>query len=252
MEASSELRILRRIIVACAAALAVAVGIAVLSTGEWIGPIGDDISDPAKKKLPVVTRSILMPGYSLDELASRSDLIVTGTVASHADSVLIEPGDGGEPLFFTDVTVDVDEVFLDRMGRFTVGADELVVRTEGGEGEHIEMAVEGAPAFDEGSRYLLFLYQLDDGTYYNAPGDHYYVVGVGTGAWEEADDGSFASSCWQPDGRDRVTEADVRASAADAPEQPPAPTSGEGAPFARVLAGDEQRAYERGVLAAAS
>lgn len=252
MKASSDLRTLRNVVVVCAVMLAVTVGIVAVSMGERGGYMVGDAPDSTGKKVPVVTRSILMPGYSLEELAVRSDLIVSGTIASRADSVLIEPSDGGEPLFFTDVSVAVDDVFLDRTSLLTAGADELVVRTEGGEGEYVEMEVEGTPTFDEGSRYLLFLYRLNDGAYYNAVGDHCYVVGVSTGAWEAARDGSFASPCWQSDGRDHVTAADVRAvvSAISAEPRSVSPTGS--VPFARVLTGDERHAYEQGVLAAAN
>lgn len=252
MKASSDLRSLRNVVVVCAVMLAVTVGIAAVSMGERGGYMVGDAPDSTGKKVPVVTRSILMPGYSLEELAVRSDLIVSGTIASRADSVLIEPSDGGEPLFFTDVSVAVDDVFLDRTSLLTAGADELVVRTEGGEGEYVEMEVEGAPTFDEGSRYLLFLYRLNDGAYYNAVGDHCYVVGVSTGAWEAARDGSFASPCWQSDGRDHVTAADVRAVVSAISAEPRSVSPAGSVPFARVLTGDERHAYEQGVLAAAN
>lgn len=248
MKASSELRILRNIIVVCAAALAIAAGAAVVSMSARGDFAIGGAPDSAGQKLPVITRSILMPGYNLEELVARSDLIVSGVVTSHADSVLIEPSDGGDLLFFTDIIVAVDEVFLDRAGCFAEGAGKLTVRTEGGQGDYVEMEVEGAPAFDEGSRYLLFLYRLDDGTYYNTQGDHYYVVGVATGAWKEAGDGSFASPCWRPDGLDRATPADVRSAASEAPAEPLHSTSGDSVPFARALTGDEQRAYEQGVV----
>ena len=192
--------------------------------------------------------SAQMPGFSLDELMERSYLVVAGTVAGRSNAFVVDPSDDKEPRFFTDVSLTVDEVFRGTPVYVDDSEKEIAVRVEGGSGEFVATMNDASPAFDEGSRYLLFLYQLDDGTYYNAQGDHYYVVGVGTGAWEEADDGSFASPCWQPDGRDRVTAEEVRASAADAPAEPLSSASGEDAPFARVLTGDEQRAYEQGVV----
>ena len=192
--------------------------------------------------------SAQMPGFSVDELMERSYLVVSGTVVGKSNAFVVDPSDDKEPRFFTDVFITVDEVFRGSPAYADETAKTIAVRVEGGSGEFVATVNDATPAFDEGFRYLLFLYQLDDGTYYNAQGDHYYVVGVGTGAWEDTVDGTFASPCWQPDGRDCVTAEDVIAVATSAPAEPLPSISGETEPFAHVLTNDEQRAYEQDVV----
>lgn len=192
--------------------------------------------------------SAQMPGFSIDELMERSYLVVSGSVVGKSNAFVVDPSDDKEPRFFTDVFITVDEVFRGSPAYADETAKTIAVRVEGGSGEFVATVNDATPAFDEGFRYLLFLYQLDDGTYYNAQGDHYYVVGVGTGAWEDAGDGTFASPCWQPDGRDCVTAEDVIAVATSAPAEPLPSISGETEPFAHVLTNDEQRAYEQDVV----
>lgn len=195
----------RRVVagVACGICLAV-IGAAVCwaSSGKQLGekrePTGSD-SAP----LLVQRVSAVLPAFSAEELVEKSDLIVVGTVGATSDAFLIDPVDEDkEPRFFTDTSVHVDRVLLGDPDYSGEADDAIAVRTEGGTGDLIQTVNDGTPKFESGDRYLLFLCQLQDGTYYNTEGDHYYIIGVSTGAWPESGGGSntFDSPCWQAEG----------------------------------------------------
>lgn len=170
--------------------------------------------DNAASGLLVQRISGALPGLSLDELVGQADLVVTGRVSGRSQAFLVEPADGADPRFFTDVNVTVDEVLFGTPVYADAAAGVIDIRVAGGAGELVETVDDGAPAFADQEGYLLFLYQVDDGTAYNTPGDHYFVVGVATGAWEETETGEFSSPCYQPDGVDMVDGDDVRAAVA--------------------------------------
>lgn len=156
--------------------------------------------------------SPLLPGFSLRELAERAELIVRGQVVSISDSFLVKPVDDAEPKFFENVYVRVDEV-LAGAPSYADGQDEeaatIAVRTEGGAGELIATVNDGTPDFSEGQEYLLFLYQYDDGSYYNTEGNHYFIVGVEGGAWQERD-GIYFPPFSHPDDPGSFSVDDVR------------------------------------------
>lgn len=231
--------------------------------------------------------SITPPAYSLDELVERADLVVSSTALSQHDSVLIEPVDGEEARFFTDVEFRVDHVYNDKLDAVTDSAGSIVVRNEGGNGEHVGMVVEGVPEFEQGAGYLLFLYRLFDGTHYNAAGDHWYVVGAASGAWSADDDGTFCCPYELPEGGSFADAAELESvverlrdsgrlapnpdrrdgASANLDEIERAHREGripdgvyrerlelaelEGTEFAHVMTPEEQEAYELGALGSA-
>lgn len=171
--------------------------------GEGRELVGDD-SAP----LLVQHVSAVLPAFSAEELVEKSDLIVVGTVGAASDAFLVDPVDESmEPRFFTDTSVHVDRVLLGDPDYSGEVDDAIAVRTEGGTGELIQTVNDGTPKFESGDRYLLFLCQLQDGTYYNTEGDHYYIIGVSTGAWPESSGGSdtFDSPCWQAEGSQDIS-----------------------------------------------
>lgn len=102
--------------------------------------------------------SAQMPGFSIDELMERSYLVVSGTVAGKSSAFVVDPSDDKEPRFFTDVFITVDEVFRGSPAYADETAKTIAVRVEGGSGEFVATVNDATPAFDEGFRYLLFLY----------------------------------------------------------------------------------------------
>lgn len=152
-----------------------------------------------------------MPGFTLNELIEKADIIVDGTVAGRSDAFLIDPVDEKEPRFFTDMYFSVDNVYYGSPDYNESESSTISVRLEGGSGDLVSTINDTTPSFQEGSRYLLFLYQLNDGTYYNTEGNHYYVIGVGTGAWTVSSDNSeyYDSPLWQPDGRTGVSSEEL-------------------------------------------
>lgn len=224
--------------------------------------------------------SPLLPGFSLRELAERAELIVRGEVVGISDSFLVKPVDDAEPKFFEDVYVRVDEVLAGApsyAGKQDGEAATVVVRTEGGAGELIATVNDGTPDFKEGQEYLLFLYQYDDGSYYNTEGEHYFIVGVEGGAWQERD-GVYLPPFSHPDDPESFSVDDVREALAAMPmalgvDRVNTATNGdldrikedyeagviseeayrsyldqahrEATQFARVMTKEEQRAYER-------
>ena len=151
--------------------------------------------------------SISLPALSLEELVQRSDLIVSCTATDSRRTVLIKPVGDGRPTFFTDVTFCPDTIYANWLQENVDNS--ITVRSEGGCGDYVGMTVEGAPQFESSSRYLLFLTRVFDGTHYNTAGDHWYVVGVGSGAWTVEGDENFRSPYVLPSGDSLVDAASL-------------------------------------------
>lgn len=194
--------------------------------------------------------SSLMPFFTAEELVGRSRLIVSGEIASHSDSILIRPSQGGEPAFFTDYYLKIDQVFLGEPEYADAKtAQEMVIpiRVEGGRGQLVASYNDSSPGFEEGQRWLLFLYQIADGTNYNAEGPHYYVIGVGMGAWAALDEGfesPFVSS--GADAPEVITAEGLMqlTEKVAGPAGPEVSTTGNRIPFSHVMSAEEQRVWE--------
>lgn len=218
------------------------------------------------RRLVMSHEAILLPGYSLDELIDRADLIVAGTVNKRADAILIEPSNDSEPRFFTDVTFAVETVFRkpavsDPDAANTVdehdGPSTVTVRTAGGMGDLLATVVDETPAFDPSTRWLLFLTRDDGDDPYYVPGDQYYVIGIATGAWpvDSANANTFVAPYEHPDSRTQVTATELENLIAQQPDTAENPRSGEpngilaaddNTATAHIMTADEQAAYERG------
>lgn len=227
-----------------------------------------------------------VPGLSLRELAEGAELIVAGEVMGRSEPFLVKPVDGADPKFFEDIYIRLDDVFAGTPA-FTSEQNQedsvITVRSEGGMGEVVATVNDATPVFEEGQSYLLFLYQRDDGAYFNTEGNHYYVVGVMVGAWLE-DEGVFESPIFQPDGLQSLSKESVADWLATIPavvgaDQEFLGVNGsldkikaeydagvlseeayqfyldlaqeEASGYATILSAKEQRAYEEAVLAAA-
>lgn len=194
--------------------------------------------------------SSLMPFFTAEELVNRSRLIVSGEIASRSDSILICPSQGGEPAFFTDYYLKIDQVFLgepEYADAEMAQQMEIPIRVEGGRGQLIASYNDSSPDFEEGQRWLLFLYQISDGTNYNTEGPHYYVIGVGMGAWAASGQdfvSPFMSSIADVPEAITADELMQLTEQVESPADPEMSTAGYNIPFAYVMSADEQRVWE--------
>ncbi len=207
----------RTICIAAVACIAVLGGSALLLKTPSLAPDGANSSQPAQGTDTKLPEPLLVqeltgsePSYSLDEAAAKADLIVTGTVSSEGTSLLVKSvHEDADPRFFTDRTFKVDGV-LKGSPAYAKG-DDITLRTLGGRGTYVEMLNSSAPELNQGDSYLLFLYSIPDGSSYNTEGDHYYILGGSSGAWEQtAEDGAYVNPSALEDNRN-VTADDVTA-----------------------------------------
>ena len=203
-----------------------------------------------QQPLLVQHSSPLMPALTVDELFDRSDLVVVATVGNTTDTLLIDPVDDKEPKFFTDTLFTIETVVYGTPDYVTGSTSNVTIRTEGGTGNYVQTVNDGTPDFLEGDSYLLFLYQLDDGTYYNTAGNHYYIVGISTGAWKESasEPNVFDSPCWQPEDAQTATLDGVETIAASLPStiesaQTPNKNSGVNADLENI-----EMEFEQGII----
>lgn len=163
----------------------------------------------------------LVPGFSLSELLEKSELIVDGVVQSTSDAFLVEPVDGAMPQFFRDVYFKAETTYAGTpkyVSESNAQQSLLTLRIEGGAGAMITTNVEPVPTFEKGERYLLFLYQADDGSNYNTEGNHYYVIGVCTGAWLWSEEkAAFENPVMQSDEKEYIDGDTLRQKIAEAP-----------------------------------
>ncbi|HJG31807.1 MAG TPA: hypothetical protein K8U80_10505 [Collinsella ihuae] len=256
-----------------------------IAFGTLWGSNRESNRDAGSDNAKVIVRqsSINLPALSLNELIAESDLIASCTAGAPSDAILIDPVSDESPKFYTDTTFQVETVFYDELSAGVESGSTVTVRSEGGEGNHTVMVVDGVPTFEEDERYLLFLFRIHDGSHYNTEGDHYYIVGVEAGAWTVSDT-SFHSPYPLPEGIDSITDDELTATItrlaesqslssdpsrhsglnADLADIEQAYRSGaipeelyakqrglaeqEAKTFARIMSPEEQEAYERGVL----
>lgn len=148
--------------------------------------------------------SSMTPSYNLEEIAERAELIVTGKVGSEGTPILVQPVlDEAEPRFFTDRSIEVDKV-IKGTPRYS-GTNSITLRTEGGAGQIIEMVDDAVPSLEVGDSYLFFLYTIPDGSSYNTEGNHYYIIGISSGAWKQTQRGTYEN----PSGLEEVREVGV-------------------------------------------
>lgn len=190
--------------------------------------------------------SALMPDYSISDFVDRSTLIVVATVSGFSDPMLINPSNGAEPRYYTDAYLQVNEVVKGSPALNGTGA--LQVRYCGGSGQRMATIDDLAPSFSEGSKYLLFLYRITDGSDYNTEGSQYYAVTDGLGVWEESDEETFANRDGKSVSLDDLKDV-VAATPMPASEDADAGVrSTNGMAFATVMSAEEAAAYEQSVV----
>ncbi len=158
---------------------------------------GDADNTPASAEVEVTRHvSFANEDYSLEDYWANSDLVCVGTYADSSEPLLIEPVDGSDPLYFTDLHFVVSDVLAGSVPESCAaydGTTTLTVRQQGGIGERVALVNDDALVPTEDTDYLLFLYRVDDGSNYNTEGDHFYLIGGGEfGAWREISEGTFS------------------------------------------------------------
>ena len=124
---------------------------------------------------------------SLDDLFSKSALVVRGTVNESSETFKIQNTNGGVAIF-TDYKFDVSELV-----RGNDLDNELTIRVQGGTiGKETEV-YEHSPVLSSENDYLLFLYKPARGGAYNTDGDYYYILGLTQGTFVVNEEGNFIS-----------------------------------------------------------
>ncbi|MDO4182060.1 MAG: hypothetical protein Q4E12_00400, partial [Coriobacteriia bacterium] len=126
------------------------------------------------------------------------------------ETLLIQPVNGGAPLYYTDSYFKIDQVFRGEINGIDTKANNgevvFAVRQLGGSDQGAATVSDSSAVFKQGESYLLFLYAIPDGSDYNTEGEHFYLVSGSGGAWAVAADGAFA----KPDGTTVVSAEQVQ------------------------------------------
>ena len=203
----------------------------------------------------------------LIDLVSTSDLVVSATIDKHSDSIMVEPINSADPRLFTDVQIRVAEVLYDPdnlADRYISEEGNLVVRLTGGVGYRIAMVSDYEADLVEGETYLLFLYKLDGGSFYNTEGLHMYIQGHALGAWRlasgvyvspgvaesllEDDVASAISDVVASDDFDRSTPSMVNEDNAESQTPASLLTADDETVYSKVMTQEEQIAYEDSII----
>lgn len=265
--------------------LAGSLALSACSTDKTVCYAGGDAQDNPASAGVEVTRHVSFANedYDLEDYWANSDLVCVGTYVDASEPLLIEPVDGSDPLYFTDLHFSVSDVLSGSVPESCVeddGTTTLTVRQQGGVGERVALVNDDALVPSVGDSYLLFLYEIDDGSDYNTEGDHFYLIGGGEfGAWKETGEGTFSKfdgsetvtseeldelasapqvtrTSTQQDGDSYLQEIEVMYLNGEIPKEYYDEVMGretkEAAEFARVLGADEVEAYEERIVGSSS
>ena len=148
-------------------------------TSETIKPqvIEDEI------KIVQGSSSAIVEMSFMDQVPS-SNLICAANYIGQSDSFMIDPAGTAEPSLFTDYYFNITKVIAGSPVSTEGEAYNLVVRQKGGEGNYIKQENDVAATFEEGASYLLALYQIKDGSYYNTAGSQFYLTADNQSCWK--------------------------------------------------------------------
>ena len=211
----------------------------------------------------------LRVALSFDEQWQHAEAMVAATYQEAGRPFLVEPVGGGEPTFFTDYYFKVDEAFSGELPESVRRSGVLTVRQKGGS----RLINGNAVTLQPGTRYLLSLYSIPDGSECNTEGDHFYLLAGG--AWPEVEPGAFDEGSYRvtldelracdkatagslrPSGNDKesyLAEVEERYRAGEYSqgyyEALRAQAEAEQQRYARIMTPEEQRAYEEELDAA--
>lgn len=114
---------------------------------------------------------------SLEELSTKADYAIVGTVEKITPVKVDMPKPSDEPRVYTDVLINVEEdVFNNYQDK------QISVRILGGETETLKMNVDFSPEFKIGERVFLFV--MDDSSSGYTFAGHNYVAGQTQGAYD--------------------------------------------------------------------
>lgn len=106
-----------------------------------------------------------------EEVVQRASLVITGVVSEESKPFGIRSIGGGDPVKYSDFTVDITEVL-----RGTAPGGSVTVRVS-------DSARKDYAVHQVGDKVLLFLYQPKMGGGCNTKGDYYYIVGNYSGIY---------------------------------------------------------------------
>ena len=124
---------------------------------------------------------------SLEDLFSKSALVVRGTVNESLETFRIQ-NTNGDAAIFTDYKFDVSELV-----RGNDLDDELIIRVQGGTIGNMTEVYEHSPELKSKNDDLLFLYKPARGGAYNTEGNYYYILGLTQGTFVMNEEGNFIS-----------------------------------------------------------
>lgn len=147
-------------------------------------------------KAPIsMSTSTLTVAFELGYWVEKTSLICEAEYLGHSDPFMVMPVSGNVATVFTDYYFKLNRE-LKGQAKFEdisdYGEDILVVRQKGGRVGNVETQNGDEASFAEGSTYLLFLYDVENGAECNTAGNHYYLFGNEQGSW--IDDGATCSN----------------------------------------------------------
>lgn len=158
----------------------------------------------------------------IGEQVSYSSLICSAEYVGESDSFMIQPVNGAEPTLFTDYYFIPREIYAGELHSSDSREDSLAVRQRGGKSRYIEEINDVAASFEIGKEYLLFLYQIKDGSFYNTAGNHYYLTADMQSSWIEVEDGYWNEGLGRHVSFDALRSIDFDSSLLSSLEQYPA------------------------------
>lgn len=158
----------------------------------------------------------------IGEQVAHSSLVCSAEYVGESDSFMIQPVNGAEPTLFTDYYFIPREIYAGELHSSDDREDSLAVRQRGGESRYIEEINDVAASFEMGKEYLLFLYQIKDGSFYNTTGNHYYLTADMQSSWIEVEDGYWNEALEQHVSFDVLRSIDFDSNLLSSLEQYPA------------------------------
>lgn len=173
------------------AAILFGLPISLLVAMAGCSPAGGDGSNAAASDLPESIEVVQYVGsanahFTFDDFMQNSDAVCYATYKGSSEPMLIDPVDGADPMYFTDMHFEVEKLYAGEIpgSKGQDGAASIAVRQRGGAGELFAVVNRNAFVPEKDKSYLLFLFRIENGADYNTAGDHLYLIGDGEmGVW---------------------------------------------------------------------
>lgn len=146
---------------------------------------------------PGATRvSGIVEHQSLEDLMTKSDLVMEGSVTDISEGFWVRNTSGGERIQ-TDYSFNVNSVLKGE------AQEKVTVRMDGGSDDQEAIIYEDAPKLKIGKTYTLFLYRPQYGGGYYTKGDYYNILGMRQGVYTKTADADYLTQ-----GEDKVLKAE--------------------------------------------